>query len=694
MRASFLYIHSAKKITFCATFATLLSITLPPAWADWGGSVTGSASSTQIEQQKSSVIDQQYMLYTTGRPTSNIGFSLSGLYRHLQNSTDAGPYSWLTEFRPSGSLNWNLPLVDFRANGSYRSDRDELGTTKLRSGSASVYGQTNWTRLPSLFASSNWARNINDLDLIGDDTWTRSLSAGSSYSDHNVFANYQYTDILTRNSATELDRTSRSHSGRVDYSKSVAKRLLNFQTGYQISSRTEQNKSEKTGELLIPLQSSAGLYNSDLTPEFDALETSPGLADGLLEVPAGAGYDLGNGDAHNFGLDFGLAVELDHLHLYIDTLTASLFTWSIWKSSDNLSWVPVATNINGQFSSVFLRYEFSFPSIQTRFVKIAMSPQLLNSPIEVTELRGFVTSAEEARSNRTTDHRGSARLQFQPSRWVSSEVSGDILRQGVSLSSLAREEDGFQSSLRFDPANVFDLGVRYQWNRSHYTNSETENSYTSSIGAVVRSQWNRAISTSASADRGKEVTGKFLVRQNDRTRLEIRTLLLPALRVTSQFAYSEDERFDSPDMIYSRTISNSFEGEPTNRSQLSVSHRYETRTANVSAVRKYQVSVNTRASYRLTDTIHLTAGATASSDPVREDRAYDGIVSWSPTSKVSMSGSVNRIEGDQTENATQYSLQAIYHWSMRTEISASYSLNEREPENRVSSARLSLYSRF
>ena len=78
--------------------------------------------------------------------------------------------------------------------------------------------------------------------------------------------------MLTRNPDTDLDRVSRSHSGRADYTKSLLKRLVNIQTSYQITSRSERDNSSITGELLVPLAASAGLYLVDPAPEFDALE--------------------------------------------------------------------------------------------------------------------------------------------------------------------------------------------------------------------------------------------------------------------------------------------------------------------------------------------------------------------------------------------------------------------------------------
>ncbi|NUO18984.1 hypothetical protein HUU59_05995 [bacterium] len=691
MRAQFI------NIVFVAIKALLLTIGLLATeglYADWGGTLSGSAASSTIDTTRSTSYEQQYTLFTSGQPTHNIRYSLSGLFRHLQSNSGTGVHLWTTEYRPTGSINWTMPLLDMRGDGSYRSDRDKTGTMKMTAGAASLRGQTIWTGLPRLFASWSWAKNVNDLDLLGYDTRTRSLSAGANYSAHSIYANYEYTDLLVRNAETDLDRVSLSHNGRLDLTRSAFDRVLNLSASYQASTRKETDNSTFTGEALVVIRANAGLYTSDPSPDFDPLDTAPALVDGLIELPAGENYDLVNGETHNFGLDFGQQVAIDHLHLYVDSLAALPLTWSIWQSSDNLNWTPILSGTTAPFSTLFLRYEFAFTEVQTRYIKVTVSPQLLNTPLHVTELRGLITRSEFEEDDRTTDQRVSSRILLTPSEWLSWDFSGDALRQSATLTSLAREEDGLQTSLRLDPSNLTEFVSRYSWSRSNYTETGDDFTYSTSGSAMLRSTWSRALTTMASASRTEERDGEFLQRRNDWGRIEARTILLPALRVTTHFIYGEDQRFDDQDKIFSRSYMSEFEGEPTDRSQVTFSYRYESRSARVSAVRKYQTTLGGRLNYRLTETINLTGNATSMTDPLRQDRSYDGIVSWTPTYKISLGGSFNRIEGNQDVNSSQYSIQAVYNWSIRTELTASYAINEREGEDTSSSGRVSLFTRF
>jgi len=693
MKALFRHSRPTNFSELAATLFCLCLLLIGTAKAEWGGSVSAAASNSDVEGARSRALDQSYSLYTTREVSWATHYTLSGLFRHVQSQLGNDPYSWRTEVRPSGSLSWRPGILDFRGDASYRADRDEQGTSKLSSRTAGLYGQTTWESLPRLFGSVNWSKNVNDLELAGYDTRSRQASTGLTHSTRSVFLNYEFSDLRTRNAETGIDRVSQSHNGNIDVTRSLIKRAVTVQSSYQIVSRKERDLSQITGEVLAPL-TATGLYLEDLSPEFEALSVSAGLSDGILTLPADEGLDLGNGRAHNFGLDFGVAVTVDHLHLYVDTTGIVPFEWTLWTSSDNLTWTQSGNMLQGNFSSQFQRLEFSFAPQQARYLKLAMAPQFLNTPIEVTELRGLVVRPEDDNRDRTTDHRGSAQLHVSPSKWLNFDVSGDVLRQEGSLLVLARHEDGWQSSLRIGRTERTDLSARYQWNRTSFTELDTSDNKTTSAGIVLRSRWNPALSTSASIGRAEEFQGSSQIRRNDNARFDVTARLFPALRMTSQLGYGEDSRFETDDIVLSRTVTTGFDGEPTNRSQISLTHRYETFSARVTAVRKYRTSLSARLGYRLTDTVQFTGSVAASEDPQRRDRTYDGYVSWLPTPKISLGASVNRIEGNITPWSNQYSLQGTYYWSPRTELSVSYALNERESEANASTGRVSLYSRF
>ncbi|MBK6765646.1 MAG: hypothetical protein IPG71_04730 [bacterium] len=575
-----------------------------------------------------------------------------------------------------------------------RRTRDDLGLSVVDNHSAGLYAQSFLNRLPRLFASVNWAKNVNDLDLIGYDTRTRNISAGANYSTNSLFSSYAYSNLYVTNSVSGIRRSSDSHNGKLDYNVSPVKRVLNVQASYQIASRAERDQSETSAQSLIVLPVAAGLYIDDAAPDFDALEYAPGLVDGLLEVAANVDYDLVNGDYHAFGLDFGVPTDVDHLHLYLDTLAMTGQTWTLWTSNDNLNWTRVSGLVGVVFNGAFRRVEFEFDRLTSRYIKAAAAPVLQNAPIRVAELRGLVLRSEIPDKDRSTDHRGTARMLFTPAKWLQFEVGGEGVRQTLSQVTLAREEDILLSSFHFTPTELFNITGRYQWNATRYpdaTASEIENT---SQNVAVRSMWSQALSSVMSVERREERVGIPLSRRGDYARLELNALLFPALRGSTQLSYSEDERFDTPDKLFVRSMYYSLDGEPTQRSQLSVTYRYDTFSARIAAPHRYRATLGGRLSYRLTDNVSLAADASATQDPIREDRSLDGIASWSPTDKLSLGANWSRVESSVSESATLYSAQVIFRWTSRTEVNGSYSLSDTENLATSTTSRVSLFTRF
>jgi hypothetical protein len=673
-----------------AIIALLTGVSLVSA--EWNGSIAQSASASDQSGVKSTSLDQQYSLYTSAQPTAALRYSLGALFRHLQSNRNNGPYDWRTEVNPSASLHFATRAIELLGDGTWRTEKDEAGLVDLTSQDATVKTQTKLSRWPRWFASASWAKNVDDLDLIGYDISSRTLGTGVNYYSKLLSVTYDYADTRIRNDSQTLDRLSRNHSGRLDNSLSISDNLLSLQSSYQVTARSEEDLSTSSEPSLIYV-TSQGLYLDDSSPEFDALDPAPALTDALLDIPASSDYNLVNGRSHNFGLDFGLSVSIDRLHLYLDSLSVGSPSWSLWKSDDNLNWTLVKQGIQAVFSPVFYRYEFAFDSITARYVKLALAPTLLPTPVEVTELRAFITSLPHLKDS-ATDHRGATRLLVHPASWLHGEIGGDILRQDLSQTALAREEDALHSSLRFVPASLFDLTTNYGWSRRHYNESGREEGTATTASAFLRSEWSRPVTTKASFEKREEKSGNIRARRSDATRVDLDLQLLPALRSTSQLTYSEDENFLSPDVIFTRSLAQAFGGEPNSRSQVSVNYRYDTHSARAAAVVKYRSSVNVRAIYRMTETITLSSFVLFSEDPNRSDQTYNGLVAWSPTYKLNMSGSMSRIESSRFRNESQYSAQVLFKWTLRTEISASYSLNEAAGGSSISSSRLSLVARF
>ena len=115
----------------------------------------------------------------------------------------------------------------------------------------------------------------------------------------------------------------------------------------------------------------------------------------------------GGGSAQlSIGLDFAQAIRFDELHLLLEkdeqnTTLASPgqiasvaleFTWRVFVSADQLSWNE--QSLAGVSYNVFENsFEFTFPAVEARYVKIVTTPLYLAAPgeIRVSSLQAFVS---------------------------------------------------------------------------------------------------------------------------------------------------------------------------------------------------------------------------------------------------------------------------------------------------------------
>ncbi|NNG46654.1 MAG: hypothetical protein HKM86_05995, partial [Deltaproteobacteria bacterium] len=176
---------------------------------------------------------------------------------------------------------------------------------------------------------------------------------------------------------------------------------------------------EGTG--IFPLTPSAGISSLDDTPaDGPALGPNFALIDGNRQVSAG--IDLGlDGDQTtlaNIGIDFGFPATVDTIHLYVDraliSTVAGSFSWDIYVSSENTdtgTWTLHATVFPAPFGVFENRFEISFPSVETQFIKVVTRPLTSAVTLDpafrnifVTEIETFFTVSGKEKRLTTEEH--------------------------------------------------------------------------------------------------------------------------------------------------------------------------------------------------------------------------------------------------------------------------------------------------
>jgi hypothetical protein len=148
-----------------------------------------------------------------------------------------------------------------------------------------------------------------------------------------------------------------------------------------------------------------------------ALVPNPALLDG--NFTAGTGINLGlpptGGDIRprNMGVDFGSDIPVNMLRVWVDqdlrTEIAGVFSWDVYTSSDNKTWVLRQTVFPAVFGPFETRFEIRFAEVTARYLKVVAKPLGPAVPfatdypsIQVTEIQAILTKPAAGIQGRTT----------------------------------------------------------------------------------------------------------------------------------------------------------------------------------------------------------------------------------------------------------------------------------------------------
>ncbi len=416
--------HRAVFLHICLIAVILFYHVLLPskAWAEGVSFRTeqkysNSDSSTQIRttgekiDTSFSVFRQLYDLDLSKTIYPYLTFDAGAVYDLNRTGSTAENIELDTEeriLRPFVELNVDSPVYD--AGIAFRKRQREESITGLpdtrddRDEITALLGMEAQKWLPEWDLRFSHIHTYDDPETV--DTIERRLNLDTNYTAWKALRlDYRFSYRETEDRLDDLTTERQNHFGTIGYSRNFLSNRLLMDTEYRIQYDTFEFPGSTTVESL--LQRSAGLSSLDNTPEDGpALSSNVALIDG--NVIASAGLDIGTaGDQLqpvNIGLDFGFAVDVDQIHVWVDRrLTAAVsnsFSWSVYTSPDNLdtsTWTLVATVFPANFGTFDSRFDITFPAVNTRFIKVvtsALSPAVPGAGdfpnIFVTEMQAFI----------------------------------------------------------------------------------------------------------------------------------------------------------------------------------------------------------------------------------------------------------------------------------------------------------------
>lgn len=386
----------------------MLSVTADPrpAWADGllqglsgaeeitysvlGSKTTDASGTTSRIDTANYVSRSHYRLNYNLLPKLNLNAGGTTETNLSELSGDAGDAeTTITRFRPYVWLTLRDPVLGAAVGYDLSEDTSKTsGQSGVTLGRETYNASFTW-RPPDLPATqARFARaSTRDGARKSLDTDQDQFSLKSEYAAAGVNAYYAGASLSTRDNLRARESSQVSHDGKLLYAATFLDGRISATTDNRLrfTELVTDRGAPPTGlegAAALGLLPAAGLAALDDTPLDDALAASPALIDGDTATSAGVnlGFPGPGGDARrrNVGLDFGSAVAVTTLRVWVDrdlpADLASAFSWDVYTSANNVTWsfhttVPVA--LFGPFDR---RFEIVFPAVTARYVKAVTRP--------------------------------------------------------------------------------------------------------------------------------------------------------------------------------------------------------------------------------------------------------------------------------------------------------------------------------
>ncbi len=334
--------------------------------------------------------DQRYNLNFTKNLFPNLTFAAGSFYQINEiTTTNQDLETEINQERLSPYLEMNLNNQVLKTGIAYRKTTVEEEITDLekttsdRDQYTAILGMTSVGLLPRWNLSYTRTTTTDKPETV--DQQVDLINFTTQYAPiDNLHLDYAYNQTDTDNRLQGFSTTEKNHYGRITYDQNFFSNRMVMNSGYSINYNTLEFPATATVE--TPLLRSAGLSSLDTSPtDGPALVATPSLIDGNLTASAGLDIGLGGDEANltNIGLDFGFSVDVNILRIWVDrrlsAQVANSFSWSIYTSPDNLdtsTWTLVTTVAPANFGVFENRFEMSFPTVNTRFIKVVVRPLL------------------------------------------------------------------------------------------------------------------------------------------------------------------------------------------------------------------------------------------------------------------------------------------------------------------------------
>lgn len=514
-RSCLIKVDSLSSIARLVVVVTVLFILLATGdvFALYSGNLTGSIDITGVRRDRLGGRDeslrQQYTVNWQKRFTQYLQTNWAVRYYRLNLDQPNFDEFWREEIQPSFELVYSHPEYSFV--GWYR-QRRALGnstTPDLTTDNYSLNFKVRRPEWPFFDFRYDWNRNESITSSLKRTLYDRRFRATTDYV--GIIHEFHYTFSVRnfRNSLSSLRNRITQHQIRYGFQNSYLENgRLRIGADY-LYSRSSDHVDVRSGEVYYrEIPALVGLHLKTTDPFFGALDTLQSLIDGNVTSAASAATDIGQGEtAHNFGVDLGSTRTINAIYVYTDRPSDASVTWTVFKSSDNLYWDQVTFSPGIEFNFVENRYEISFPTIDTRYIKVVNGGVNSVSTVYVTEVEALLSSTGD-RTNLSQTHQFNITARYTLDEKTT--TSADISYRGEPPGgiSVGRDEYFYALSARRESSRLLSQTLRWQQSFQNPHNAEHLSDwalvYNANIDPLSTLRFSTSASTRASYIRGKQ----------------------------------------------------------------------------------------------------------------------------------------------------------------------------------------------
>jgi hypothetical protein len=664
---------------------------------------TTSSSQTTLKSTNEQIdaefrsFDQRYNLDLTKSLFPYLTFAAGSFYQLNEITTSSQNIETeINEDRISPYLEMNLNNPYYKAGLAYRKTRvEEQSTGQIKTQSdrdqyTATMGMTamgmlpRWNMVYTHSITSDEPETVNQQEDLFNFTTQYAI-----FTDLNL--DYSYTRTDTDDRLRDFKTTEQTHFGKIAYSHNFFQNRLSLNSGYSINYDTLEFPG--TATLERPLLRSAGLSSLDTTPtDGPALAPTPTLIDG--DLTASTGLDIGlDGDESTFtniGLDFGFAVDVNILRIWVDrrptNQIANSFAWSVYTSPDNLdtsTWTLVTTVAPATLGVFDNRFEITFPTVNTRFIKVVTTPLPSSAPgassfpnIFITEMEALVSKSGVAISEETTsiNHNFNFNLQGRLGRKTTLGYNLYYILRTEDPSDLERDQmtNGFFLTHIFNP--IFSASASVQRTNESAVNQKNFNDPTFSADANVqptnesdvkqksvndvsslalRAAWLKTLNQVLTFSR-RTATDEVGDASQNSAILRTNAILYRGWDAFLDVGYTWDEQADSTQST-SRVIKSGTNVTPVDRLTFNLNYTYkETDQQDLPGDKQIETEIDLQGFYVPFPNLSLFAKISIVDKPSISDTFQNYTINWSPFSQGDLQffftyNEVLRSENNQTE---------------------------------------------